>query len=85
MRRAGLTLRQLEVLAAVRAGGSLADIGARLRPKCSRVAVYNVVQRLAAGRYIQLEPERKLTAKGQRALDSAVTDIKDSLAAAEGV
>jgi DNA-binding NarL/FixJ family response regulator len=77
-----LTLRQLQVLAAVQAGGSLADIAKRLEPKCSRIAVYNVVQRLAAARYLRLEPTRALTPKGVRALETAVSQLQATLRAA---
>lgn len=79
MSRVALTMRQLEVLAAVKAGGSLADIAERLG--VTRTGIYQTVCRLAAGGYIKLDG-REMTPKGERALSNAVEAFRSSLARA---
>lgn len=75
-----LTLRQLQVLAAVKGGGTLADIAKRL--KMTRTGVYPIITRLAASGHVKLMP-RELTAKGERALAGAVDSLKTSLEKAQ--
>jgi DNA-binding MarR family transcriptional regulator len=77
-----LTIPQLRVLAAVKGGGSLGDIAKRLKMK-SRTGVYQIVQRLAASGHMKMEP-RSLTAKGEKALASALDSLRETLAAAQG-
>ena len=75
--RASLTLRQLEVLAAVSGGGSLTVVAKRLGVQ--RTGIYQVLQRLAASGHIKMGPPRTLTAKGTKALEGAVESLKRTL------
>lgn len=75
--KAALTLRQLEVLAAVKGGGSLTVVAKRLG--VGRTGIYQVLQRLAASGHIKMGPPRELTAKGAKALLGAVDSLKRTL------
>ena len=79
--RAALTLRQFEVLAAVKGGGSLSDVAKRL--DVTRTGIYQVIQRLAASGHLKMGPVRELTPKGEKALAGAIESFRRSLAHAQ--
>lgn len=72
-----LTLRQLQVLAAVKGGGSLADLAQRLGS--TRTGIYQTLNRLAASGHIKMGPPRVVTPKGEKALAGAVDSLKAAL------
>ena len=79
--KGGLTLRQLQVLAAVKGGGSLGVIANKL--KVTRTGIYQTINRLAANGYIRIGPPRVLTPKGEKALEGAVDGLRATLEAAQ--
>lgn len=76
-----LTLRQLQVLAGVKGGGSLAQLAERLG--VTRTGIYQTLYRLAASGHIKMGPPRVVTPKGERALAGAVESLRSSLAHAQ--